>query len=274
MRRGHGRAVEVAVAARVAAGCTGGGQGAEDGRARRCQVHRREAPVGKAGLVVAVVARRYRDDVREVEIGRVRGDGVIVGAGVAGGGDEEDAAVALAGDGGFKRGRGRAAPAIVGDLDVVAPVVHHVGVVDRGNGAGHRPGVIRSEPADRQDLHARRDADHADSVIADGGDGARHVRAVPVLILRVVVVGEEIPAVDVVDEAVVVVVDAVAGDLAGIRIDVGGQVRVSEINAAVQHADDHRAAAGGDVPGLGSIDVRVGNADLPEDGLAGVVQAV
>src|SRR5262245_65547448 len=123
-------------------------------------------------------------------------------------------------------------------------------------------------------MHPGRHPDPADGVMADGGDRARYVCAVAVLILRVVIVGEKVPAVHVVDKAVAVVVDAVAGDLAGIRVDVGGQIRVSEVNAAVQNADYYRAAAGGDVPRLGRIDVGIGHADLPEDGLAGVVQAV
>jgi hypothetical protein len=122
--------LEVAVSARVAGCRSGCGQSTEDGHTGSGQVHRIQAPIGKAGLVVAVVAGGDGDDVLEVEVGRIRGDGVVVGVGIAGDGDEEDAAVALLGNGGLQRRRGRTAPAVVGDQDVVAPIAHHVDVVD------------------------------------------------------------------------------------------------------------------------------------------------
>ena len=52
------------------------------------------------------------------------------------------------------------------------------------------------------------------------------------------VVVEEVPAVNVVNEPVAVVVNAVAGSLAGVRPDVRLKVCVADVNAFVNDADD------------------------------------
>ena len=54
----------------------------------------------------------------------------------------------------------------------------------------------------------------ADAVVAARGDDARHVRAVAVVVCRIAVAVDEVGAVDIVDEAVAVVVDPVARHLA------------------------------------------------------------
>ena len=70
-------------------------------------------------------------------------------------------------------------------------------------------------------------------------------------------VGDEVPAVDVVDVAVVIVVEVVVGDFVGVDPEVGGQVGVGEVHAGVDDGDDDGGAAGGDAPGFGSVDVSV-----------------
>src|SRR5262249_9769888 len=105
--------------------------------------------------------------------------------------------------------------------------------------------------------------------VADGADGTRDVGAVALVVHRVGVVVDEVVAVDVIHVAVVVVVDAVAGDLARVGPDVGGQVGVGVVHAGVEDGDDHTTGAGGDVPRLGGVDVGVRGAA----GLPGVVQA-
>ena len=100
------------------------------------------------------------------------------------------------------------------------------------------------------------------------------MRAVVVLVHRVVVVGVEIPAAHVVDEAVVVVVDAVAGDFAGVDGDVVGEVGVRPIHAGINHGDDHRGGAVSGVPSFEHIHVGIGGAVDAVDGLAGVVERV
>ena len=76
---------------------------------------------------------------------------------------------------------------------------------------------------------------------------------VPVVVVRGGVALDEVPAVDVVDVAVVVVVDAVSGDLAGVCPDVVGKVGVVSVDAAVDDGDDDRSAGPGEIPGCGCM---------------------
>jgi hypothetical protein len=76
----------------------------------------------------------------------------------------------------------------------------------------------------------------------------------------VVVVVDEVPAEDIVDVAVAVVVDAVAGDLAGVDPGVEEEIGVGDLGAAVQHAHDDLRAPGGDGPGAQGIHVGAGGA--------------
>ena len=77
-----------------------------------------------------------------------------------------------------------------------------------------------------------------------GGDDPGDVRAVAVAVGEVLAgpVAREVDAVDVVDVAVVVVVDAVAGDLAEVRPDVRREVGVVEPRAGVDDRDRHAGA--------------------------------
>src|SRR5688500_10009185 len=77
------------------------------------------------------------------------------------------------------------------------------------------------------------DTGHAGAVVAPGADDAGDVRAVPVEVGRVGVLVGEVVAVDVVGEAVGVVVEAVARDLAGVGPQVLGQVGMVELGAGV-----------------------------------------
>ena len=74
------------------------------------------------------------------------------------------------------------------------------------------------------------------------------------------IVMEEIPAVNVVNKSIPIVINSVAGNLARIRPDVRLQVRMIYVNAFVNHSDDHVAAPCSRVPcGLG-VDVRARSA--------------
>jgi hypothetical protein len=95
--------------------------------------------------------------------------------------------------------------------------------------------------------------------------------AVPVEIIGIVVVADEVPAAHVVDEPVVVVVGAVDG-LVRIGPDVGGEVGMLVSDAGVDDRDDHRRAAGRQLPGLGGVDVRVSGPGGALHGLALVVK--
>src|SRR5205814_8544457 len=96
-----------------------------------------------------------------------------------------------------------------------------------------------------------------DPVIANGADGSGHVRGVVVditlipacyriaagIVKHMIVVVCKVPSIDIVDKAVAVVVDSVAGNFAGIGPDICGQVRMSNIDAFIDYSDDDASAA-------------------------------
>ena len=86
--------------------------------------------------------------------------------------------------------------------------------------------------------------------------------AVVVVVVRIGVVVDEVPSVEVVDVAVAVVVDAVAGNLAGVGPDVGLEVGMVEVDARVNDGHHDRRVAQGMRPGAGSIDP-VGTHEAP-----------
>ena len=88
-------------------------------------------------------------------------------------------------------------------------------------------------------------------------DRAGDVRPVPELVVRQVVAVDEVPAMHVVDVAVVVVVDAVARDLARVGPDVAGEVGVGQLHPGVDDGDHHARVPGGRVPGGLGVDVDV-----------------
>src|SRR5262249_58868299 len=100
----------------------------------------------------------------------------------------------------------------------------------------------------------------AERVVSPGGGHPGHRRAVVVVDgdgVGVVVVVGEVPAAHVVDEAVAVVVRQVARDLAGVHVEVRGEVLVGGLHAVVHHRDDDVRRAGRQVPGFGRVDVGV-----------------
>ena len=74
------------------------------------------------------------------------------------------------------------------------------------------------------------------------------MRAVPVVVARIVVVVHEVPAVHVVDEAVMVVVDAVARYLPRVGPDVRRQIGMRVVDSRVDHRHQDGAVAGADIP--------------------------
>ena len=81
--------------------------------------------------------------------------------------------------------------------------------------------------------------------------------AVAVVVHRARVVVGKVPAVNVVDEPVAVVVDPVAGYLAWVPPSVQGEIRVAVVHAGVDHGDDHVSGSCGRVPGFGGVDVGI-----------------
>ena len=118
-------------------------------------------------------------------------------------------------------------------------------------------------------LHIPGHARDADAIVAYGADGAGDVRPVTVVIHRVGVVVDEVPAVDVINIAVAVVINRVSRDLARVRPHVCSKVGMGVVDARVYDADDDRAAARADIPRLGGVDIRVDRAS----GLPGIVHS-
>ena len=94
------------------------------------------------------------------------------------------------------------------------------------------------------------------------------MRAVAVVVHRIGVPIGKVPAEDVVDEAVAVVVDTIAGDLTRVSPGVGGQVAMGVVDAGVDHGDHHAAGASRGQPGRRRVDVGVDDTTR----LSGVVQ--
>ena len=78
--------------------------------------------------------------------------------------------------------------------------------------------------------------------------------AVTVGIVRGGIVLDEVPAMDVVHQAVAVIVDAVAGDLVRVGPDVGGEIGVVGVDTTVDHRNHDRGKCVGEIPGSGCVD--------------------
>ena len=117
------------------------------------------------------------------------------------------------------------------------------GVADRLGDAVRRPRPVLVEHLEDHQPRPRRDPDHAAAVLGRGDD-PRDVGAVAPAVAQVVAGarGREVDAVDVVDVAVAVVVDAVARHLVEVGPDVRREVRVVEPRAGVDHGDDDARA--------------------------------
>ena len=140
-------------------------------------------------------------------------------------------------------------------------------VIDRLDGLiVHAAVVDVIDELQRHDRHAGGDADDARPV-QRRRDRPGDVRAVTVVagIVDRRVVMAEVPAVDVVDVAVAVVVDAVAGRLAGVGPLASREVRVAEIDTVVDHRDDDARLALLDAERLESVDIDVGDPGLRLD---------
>ena len=123
-------------------------------------------------------------------------------------------------------------PRVVRGDDVDAKVSPHPGgVVERcEHAAGVAGTAIVLKPQGHQ-RYPRGNADNPKAVVGHRTDRAGDVGAVAITVERQVVVVDEVPAVDVVDESIAVIVDAVAGDLTGVGPDVPGQVGMVDVDA-------------------------------------------
>ena len=206
--------------------------------------------VGCQGIIV--IGRGHGDDVVLREARRIHGRGLDVQGAVAGGRDKDVPGVTGVRDGVGERQIEPPAPA--------PTVVRYLGAVRDGkvqgvDGPRGRSASGRVEELQGHDLDFPVHPGHADAVVASRADRPRHVRAVVVVVHRVAVVADEVVAVHIVDVSVLVVVDAIAGNLTRVHPHVRLEVRMVVIDAGVDDGDDRLAAAGGDVPGGRRLDI-------------------
>ena len=222
--------------------------------ARRARRGRPSASVVREpGAQVVLVGGADGEDVGELERRGVVGRrvGVLV---VAGGRDEERALRVGVGDRVLEGLR-----VLVSAPGVVRPRRRSGGVEDGADRVAAVPEPVRAEELERHDRTFQLTPATPGPLLPDGADRPRDVRAVAVVVDRVVVVVHEVPAADVVDVAVAVVVEAVVarttrpGWSRCWRRDRGGVV-----DARVDDGDDHRRRRSVVVPGLGRVDVGVG----------------
>ena len=244
-----------------------------DARPRRAEIDRPAPIVRKPGARVVLIRSGHGDDVREIEPRRIVRIRVVVLEAVSGRRDEERAV------------RIRIRNRILEGLGEVLPaprVVRNDGaharrVEDRADCVVCGSLAVRADELQRHDLDVPVDADDARPVVADRSDRPGDVRPVAVVVGRVIVVVHEVPAMDVVDVAVGIVVDPVVfaawAGLSRIGPDVCGEIGVVPVHARVDHRNDDRVTPGRRRPRLWRVDVGVGRSGRAFHGLADVVQA-
>jgi hypothetical protein len=71
----------------------------------------------------------------------------------------------------------------------------------------------------------------------------------------VIVIVEEIPAMQIVDETIAIVVESIVGDFPRVCPCIGSEVWVRQVNSRVDDRDDLSRITGGDAPSVGGSDV-------------------
>ena len=99
------------------------------------------------------------------------------------------------------------------------------------------------------------------------------MRAVTVLVIRVRIATVEVPTAQIIDVAVGIVIDSIAGNLGAIRPDVRGQVRVPPRNTCIDDRHGKLRVAGGHTPGFFRAHVHTGDPRVAGDYLSGVLEA-
>ena len=223
-------------------------------------------------MAVVAVARCDGEHVRDVVRRRIRRCGVVVRAVVPRRGDEERVASVRELDR-FQEALREVAsrPRVVEDVGTVRSRVE-----DGADGVRGRAGSVAAEELQAHQADVPVHADDADTVVSDRTDRAGDVRPVPLVVCRVVVAVDEVPAAPVVDVAVSVVVDviraAAVAVLSGVDPRVRGEIGMRLVDAGVDHGDHHAGISGRDRPGCVHVGVRVGGAGPAVDELAGVAQ--
>src|SRR5207302_7437620 len=159
------------------------------------------------------------NDVVEVVAGRINGIHAVVLRRVAGGGNENDPGLAQIVDGIMQRlgcETGGTPTGIDDSRGFAARVIH------APDGVGNETIARGVQKVARHDLHLPGHSHHADTVVAQGADGAADVRAVAVIVHGIAVVGNGVDAVNIIHETVAIIINPIAGDFARIDPHIAG----------------------------------------------------
>ena len=150
------------------------------------------------------------------------------------------------------------APAVVADGEI------HCCAVGNGiNGVCRAPGTAVGEEFHSDQLCLPSDTRHLFAIVRGCRNRSRNMRAVAVAIHWVVVLVAEIPPVYVIDEAVPVVILAVIRNFTRVFPDIALKVRVIVVDSGIDYGHYDGCGPFGDLPSLGSLDLRQGPLILP-----------
>ena len=201
--------------------------------------------------------RGDHNDIGQVIATGIGRAGIGIGSAVACSRHEGDARLTVGSDGRLDHQREVAGfPRVVGGNNIYAEVPPHPGGIVEGG--QHTAGVAGPAIVLESKCHQRHswgDASYADAIVGNRTDRAGDVRAVAIAVERQVVVVDKVPAMDVVNEPVAVIINTVAGDFAGIGPDVPRQVGMVDVDARVDHRHNHFAAPRCQLPGFKSSDI-------------------
>ena len=112
-------------------------------------------------------------------------------------------------------------------------------VTGRVNYCRGKSGIIASSITvqcfDRHNPGFGRHSDNSDSIVASRSNGAGHMRPMPMIIGRTAVAICKVPSPGVIDVAIVVIVNPVAGDFFRIGPYIGRNIRMAIINPRIHH---------------------------------------
>ena len=137
------------------------------------------------------------------------------------------------------------------------------GVFDGSEGSRGVPGALSVEKSKGHDTGVVCDPRDPKAVVADGCDRAGNMSAVTIGVVGDRVVLDEVPPMDIVNEAVAVIIDPVGRDLTGVDPDVGCEVRMIGVYSAVDHRNDYWSERSGQFPRRLGVDA-VGVEEAPK----------
>ena len=147
---------------------------------------------------------------------------------------------------------------------------HLRGIVNRPYRIGRITGIIVIQKLKRHDRRLLSNTCYTNLIVAHRTDDPGHMRSMTMVIHRIGIVIAKVPAMDVIDKPVEIVINTVAGNFAGVGPDVSGQIRVRIVHAGVNHGDDNVPTPRFNIPCFGGINIGVCNTA----GLPSVMQAM